>query len=368
MFFIGIPTLTYPLWHAIVKTQAQWEIFMSKITDLAAELRKLLSSGLYPPGARFLSEYEIENRYNISRITANKAVSILVAEGLLERGKRGSGTFVKQPSKFPKGWIAAIENLSTIYNTQVFAGAAQEAYAQGYVLSILRPQASGIADILNNLAKSDCIGIIGFNTLLEMIPANYPKAVIHLDGVLNTPESRNKHSVTCTNRAAAYEMMSHIIAAGKKEIVFLGADYAGNRRERMNGFEAALRDNGFNDAVKRRMSIHSGSPHEIKLTLNKILSQFPDVDFIATDSDEVACRLIKTARARNIPCPGKFGVSGFGNLPDAANYCTIPTVDQHPWHLGVQAVKSLMDVVNNRNSGEIVQIEIPTEVINVEFI
>ena len=47
---------------------------MSKINDLAAELRKLLSSGLYPPGARFISEYEIENRYGISRITDNKAV------------------------------------------------------------------------------------------------------------------------------------------------------------------------------------------------------------------------------------------------------------------------------------------------------
>ena len=61
---------------------------MSKINDLAAELRKLLSSGLYPPGARFISEYEIENRYGISRITANKAVSILASEGLLERGNR----------------------------------------------------------------------------------------------------------------------------------------------------------------------------------------------------------------------------------------------------------------------------------------
>ena len=95
---------------------------------------------------------------------------------------------------------------------------------------------------------------------------------------------------------------------------------------------------------------------------------FPDVDFIATDSDDIACRIIKTARSENIECPGQIGVSGFGNLPEVANYCTIPTVDQHPWHIGVQAVKSLLDIVENRTSGETVQLEIPTEIINSEFI
>lgn len=341
---------------------------MSKITDLAAELRKLLASGLYPPGARFISEYEIENRYNISRITANKAVSILAAEGLLERGKRGSGTFVKNISRFPKGWIAAIENLSTVYNTRVYAGAAQEAYAQGYVLAVLRPQTSGMADILNNLKNSDCVGIIGFSSLLEMVPLDYPKTVIHLDGVLNTLDDRKRHSVTCANRAAAYEMMSCIIASGKKEIVCVGANYAGNRRERMDGFEAAMLDNNISDAARRRIAVHSGSPHEIKLAFSKIRKMFPNVDFIATDSDDVACQIIKTARAENITSPGSLGVSGFGNLPDAAAYCTIPTVDQHPWHLGVQAVKSLLEVVENKDSGEIIQVEIPTEIINTELI
>lgn len=341
---------------------------MSKINDLAAELRKLLSSGLYPPGARFISEYEIENRYGISRITANKAVSILASEGLLERGKRGSGTFVKNIAKFPKGWIAAIENLSTVYNTRVYAGAAQEAYAQGYIMAVLRPQISGMADILNNLKNSDCVGIIGFSSLLDMMPPDYPKTIVYLDGVLNTPESRNLHSVTCANYAAAYEMMTRIIAAGKKQIVCVGVNYADNRRERMAGFESAMRDHNINDAANRCLFIHGGSAHEIKLAFSKITKLFPDVDFIATDSDDIACRIIKTARSENIECPGQIGVSGFGNLPEVANYCTIPTVDQHPWHIGVQAVKSLLDIVENRTSGETVQLEIPTEIINSEFI
>jgi len=49
------------------------------------------------PGDKFLTEREISEQYNVSRTTANKAVSSLVAEGLLEY-KKGIGTFVmKQP-------------------------------------------------------------------------------------------------------------------------------------------------------------------------------------------------------------------------------------------------------------------------------
>ena len=121
-------------------------------------------------------------------------------------------------------------------------------------------------------------------------------------------------------------------------------------------------------AAKRCLFIHGGSVHEIKLAFSKITKLFPDVDFIATDSDDIACRIIKTARSENIECPGQIGVSGFGNLPEVANYCTIPTVDQHPWHIGVEAVRSLLDMVHNGEPSEPLQIEVPAEVVNAEYI
>ncbi len=55
------------------------------------------------PGARFPSEYELQERFTVSRFTANKAVALLAAEGLLKRGVRGSGTYVKKLNQFPKG-------------------------------------------------------------------------------------------------------------------------------------------------------------------------------------------------------------------------------------------------------------------------
>ena len=347
---------------------------MSKINDLAAELRKLLASGLYPDGARFLSEYEIENRYGISRITANKAVAILVSEGLLIRGKRGSGTFVKRTKSFPKGWIAAIETLNSQYNSRIIAGAVSEAYAQGYMLSILSPQISNLdgslewGNIFSDISESDCVGVIGVTTLLNFLPENYTKPVVYMDGILTPDDSKKVNTVTCENFNAAYRMMQKIIAAGKKEIVFTGLGYHRNRRERLEGFMAALKDNNILDAEKRQYNMHNGSLHEVRLTLRKICADFPDVDFIATDSDEVAFHFIQVGKGENIDLPSAIGLSGFGNIHGIADGYNIPTVEQHPWHLGVAAVKGLLDVVNGRGDQEILQVEIPAEIINAEFI
>lgn len=59
---------------------------LTKVLKEYAEKENLSS------GDKFLSEREVSNRFNVSRTTANKAISALVAEGVLE-GRRGVGTF-----------------------------------------------------------------------------------------------------------------------------------------------------------------------------------------------------------------------------------------------------------------------------------
>jgi GntR family transcriptional regulator len=58
-------------------------------------LRDLIQSETYEPGDKFLSEREVAERYEVSRATANKALSSLVAEGVLAF-KKGIGTFINE--------------------------------------------------------------------------------------------------------------------------------------------------------------------------------------------------------------------------------------------------------------------------------
>jgi GntR family transcriptional regulator len=62
--------------------------------QLNEALRGLVSAGEFKTGARFLSEREVSARFEVSRITANKALSNLISEGILEY-RKGVGTFVR---------------------------------------------------------------------------------------------------------------------------------------------------------------------------------------------------------------------------------------------------------------------------------
>lgn len=57
-------------------------------------LRSLVASTEFTPGQRFLTEREIAARFQVSRATANKALSNLVSEGVLEF-RKGMGTYLR---------------------------------------------------------------------------------------------------------------------------------------------------------------------------------------------------------------------------------------------------------------------------------
>lgn len=60
-------------------------------------LRSLVRSPEFPVGGQFLTERQVSERFQVSRATANKALSNLVAEGLLIF-RKGVGTFVSAQS------------------------------------------------------------------------------------------------------------------------------------------------------------------------------------------------------------------------------------------------------------------------------
>lgn len=65
--------------------------------QLNQRLRALTQSAEFPVGGQFLTERQVSERFQVSRATANKALSNLVAEGLLTF-RKGVGTFVSARS------------------------------------------------------------------------------------------------------------------------------------------------------------------------------------------------------------------------------------------------------------------------------
>ncbi len=58
-------------------------------------IRAEIAQGSLPPGARVPSEHELVRRFGVARMTANRALNELAAEGLIVRAP-GSGTYVAE--------------------------------------------------------------------------------------------------------------------------------------------------------------------------------------------------------------------------------------------------------------------------------
>jgi GntR family transcriptional regulator len=64
--------------------------------QLAAILREAIQRGDYAPGRAIPSETRLVQEYGVARLTARKAVRVLVAEGLVEVVP-GRGAYVAEP-------------------------------------------------------------------------------------------------------------------------------------------------------------------------------------------------------------------------------------------------------------------------------
>lgn len=72
------------------------EADLSRYMEIRTALAKKIMSGEWRPGHRVPPEHELMKQYGCSRMTVNKALSMLAASGLIVR-KRRSGTFVASP-------------------------------------------------------------------------------------------------------------------------------------------------------------------------------------------------------------------------------------------------------------------------------
>ena len=61
---------------------------MNKYEELVRELKNRILSGEFPPGGKFPSDFDLAEEYGVSKLTVNKAVSILACDGFIRRGIR----------------------------------------------------------------------------------------------------------------------------------------------------------------------------------------------------------------------------------------------------------------------------------------
>lgn len=142
--------------------------------QLADIIRSDIKSGIISPGSKLPSENELAKKYNMSRLTARQAVSVLVNEGLVER-YHGKGSYCKNRQRNLK--IDVLLDMADYYFIPYYMQSISKVLEENgasFIAADTKNKCSEVVRILNEIAHRGSDGII----LLASPEKDYEKNAI----------------------------------------------------------------------------------------------------------------------------------------------------------------------------------------------
>lgn len=336
-----------------------------KVEYITHELTARLKAGIYKTGSRFPSEYLLSEEFSVDKTTANKAVARLVEKGYLTRGKRGSGTYVKQISVFPAGHLAIIlPSPIDFFGARILDGAQNAALARGYLLNVISPPSGELERYVNALGTTAALGVISVGTLLRL---PVPSIAVDYD---YAADFQDANLVNTDNFAGGHLMMHEVIARKHREIaVYSTIRINLDRQRRVQGFVAEMENAGIAQIQKRIYYGDQWSCADAERQLVRMLKDFPELSILVCDSDDATAVMLDAARECEVDLPGRIAITGFGNV--IGNYgggLKIANVNQFPDRLGSAACNHLIDIIESGGKSEPVRDFFVPEIIHPEYI
>ena len=314
---------------------------MGKTEIIIKWLNAEISAGRLRPGDRVPSEYELAEKLGVNKTTANKAVATLVTSGILTRGRRGSGTFVKTNAPAFRGQIMFVTSIAHPNYAKIVYGAQSAALSRGYLTILASPMPEEVNEFIGKIASSGVQGILTGCYGLLREPDGIP--LIHLDR--NFAENiRPRYLINPDGAAGARMAVEEFLRLGHRNLVMLSYQYQSSR---IDGFIAALRDAGIPEPDKRVWICHSGREIATRL-IQEMLTQVPGLTGIVTGSDDIAFQLIPALKAKGIAVPENLSVSGFGNVSQICTLFDLTSIDQHCFEMGAFAANRLIDILEKK--------------------
>jgi LacI family gluconate utilization system Gnt-I transcriptional repressor len=143
-------------------------------------------------------------------------------------------------------------------------------------------------------------------------------------------------------------MADYLINKQYKHIGFIGAQMDFRSQRRMNGFLAAFDQVNPNTTS---YTLTTNAPSSVKLggeLMADILSQYPQLDAVFCNNDDIAYGAIFECQRRKLKIPEQIAISGFNDLGSSA--CINPsltTIKTPLYEMGRTAAQMLLNSINN---------------------
>ena len=299
-----------------------------KYQFIADSLRQEIESGVYSSKQLLPTEQLLCQRFQISRQTVRRALSVLEDEGLITR-RQGSGSRLRERTE-PKALLnCTVAVVTTYINDYIFPGILQgmetilTANSSAPLLFATQNQVSVERKILQTLLTIkglDGVLIEGSKTALPNPNLDlYQKLIdqgVHLVFINGTyPELSAIPSVLADNYGGGRMLVEYLHQKGHQNIagIFKNDDMQGTLR--YAGFIETLRDLGL-ALEDRQICWYNTEMREDFLSeafLNSTLDGFAGCSAVVCYNDEVAIRIVSHLKKRGVRIPQEMAVVSFDN-------------------------------------------------------
>lgn len=302
----------------------------SKLESIQSDLQQEIFRKVWKVGDKLPTEAELAQKYKCSVGTVNKAVSLLVHKGLVERKTRMgshvlSNTAIGSSIRLDAyAFICPSEQHEGVWRAMKgFQSAAQEKKRRMLMLTSGSDYEKEV-EMIGSLSEFDVQGaalypvVPSFNELVHFTEilknSKFPVVIVGV-GLPGQEIS----GVSIDGFHAAYTMTRHLIDKGLKRIGFLtNRSWAVSIRDRYQGYKWALSEAGLSQDEQLAMlspSMHLDfeKPLDESIDLSRqYLEQIKDlgVQGVVTSSDFIARGLITVAMEKGLRVPTDLSVTG----------------------------------------------------------
>jgi len=364
--------------------------YNSKAVRLSRELLQDIENGVFGPGSVLPSQIELAGRYQVSRDTVQRALSLLNDEGKVRRLSQGKTQvpmdFGRQEStssdRTVRGNIAAVWAAEPDYHlVEMRKGIARYAAETGMDFKIfLSPGGHGkTIELLGTIENHSVDGIILLpyghpdyvRAIRRLIDRAFP--VVCIDRLVEGVQASCVHF---DNASGMYEATQYLITRYSRPVYYVGhlldhstviADYEGYRHAMADaGFAGEIAKytclGGTSDSDPRFWPLGQkwlGAKEGIDQFFNKAV--FPAS--VMCVNDYVAQGIYETAASRNLKIGADISIAGFGDYPLSQFLSPMLTTVRTPMvRMGYDAA-GLLDQTIQKKFEPPVQIYLPVELV-----
>lgn len=340
---------------------------MKKYEIVANSISETIRAGHYPDGTPLPTEEQLTEKYNVSRQTVRKALSVLQEENIIEK-RQGSGSFVKIPN--PGAGSRRVAVIATYIDDYIFPGQLRDVEEvlsknnYSAFLSATRNRICNERKILENIITNPVAGILveGTKTALPNPNISLYKKLSELNIPIvffNScyPDLTGPLYVCADNYKGGYELVTYLISKGHKRIasIFKADDIQGHQR--YSGYISAMFDNKIFVSDSMTIWYTTETKDGIFDDSKKVLSSFGDATAVICYNDEIAFMLIRFLTACGKKVPEDIAVVSFDNSNlSEISPIKITSLSYDNKSIGTIAARKLVDILSGRKaSSETIQ-------------